>query len=73
MINQYYNEVRNEIGKEFGLEALGYGAPRPTLSVSQSLYLINKYPSADPLAMKPSDKALLISKRYGSLVKAWSN
>ena len=73
MINQYYENVRNEIGKEFGLEALGYGASRPALSISQSLYLINKYPKSDPLELGVSDKAMLIGKRYATLKKAWSN
>jgi hypothetical protein len=68
-MNNYYNEIRNEIGKEFGLEALGYNAPRPALSIRQAQYLNAKYPSADPLEMKPSDKAMLIAKRYASFVK----
>ena len=71
--NEYYNEIRSDIAKDFGLEAIGYGAPRPTLAIAQALYLNNKYPSADPLDMYPSAKATLIAKRYGSLVKAWSN
>ena len=58
--NNYYNEIRNEIGKEFGLEALGYGAARPTLSIVQCLMLLNKY---------GMDKASVIAKRYASLAK----
>ncbi len=58
--NNYYNEIRNEIGKEFGLEALGYGAPRPTLSIVQCQMLLNKY---------GMDKATLIAKRYANFVK----
>lgn len=29
-LNDYYNEIRNDIAKEFGLEAIGYGSPRIT-------------------------------------------
>lgn len=73
-INEYYENVRRDIAKEFGLEAGGYAPiPAPALSTSQALYLNNKYPSADPLDMKPSAKAVLIAKRYASLKKAWSN
>ena len=27
-LNNYYNEIRNDIAKEFGFEAIGYGSPR---------------------------------------------
>lgn len=26
--NSYYNEIRNDIAKEFGFEAIGYGSPK---------------------------------------------
>ena len=26
MINEYHNEIRSDIAKEFGLEAIGYGS-----------------------------------------------
>jgi hypothetical protein len=71
--NNYYNEIRNEIGKEFGLEALGYNAPLPALSTRQAQYLNAKYPSAEALSMRPSDKALEIAKRYGRLTVLWRN
>ena len=71
MINQYYETIRQDIAKDFGLEAAGY-APRPVpaLTVRQAQYLNNKYPS-DSLSMRPSDKALQIAKRYGSLKVLW--
>ena len=65
--NEYYENVRKEIAKDFGLESGGYGAPRPSLAIAQAIYLNMKYPSADPLDMHPSEKATLIAKRYGSL------
>ena len=72
--NNYYNEIRSDIAKDFGLEAGGYApTPAPALSISQSLYLINKYPKSDPLELGVSDKAMLIGKRYATLKKAWAN
>jgi len=71
--NEYYENVRREIGIEFGLDKAGYApTPAPALSISQSLYLINKYPKSDPLELGVSDKAMLIGKRYATLKKVWS-
>ena len=71
--NEYYNEIRTDIAKEFGLEFGGFApSPRPALSVNQALYLNAKYQS-DPLAMEPNPKAIEIARRYGSLVKMWRN
>jgi hypothetical protein len=55
----YYNEIRSDIAKEFGLEAGGY-APRPkyALTIRQCQILNNKY---------PVDKAKYIVTRYMSL------
>jgi hypothetical protein len=65
----YYNEIRSDIAKEFGLEAAGY-APRPKLMPITIAQRINaKYPS-DELSMKPSEKAIYIAKRYHSLFVA---
>lgn len=70
--NEYYENVRREIGIEFGLEAGGYAPiPAPALSISQAVRLSAKYPS-EALSMRPSDKAMLIAKRYASLKKVWS-
>jgi hypothetical protein len=64
MINNYYNEIRSDIAKEFGLEAGGY-SPRPTyaLTLRQCQVLLNKY---------GMDKASIIVKRYASLAKVVS-
>ena len=68
----YHNEIRSDIAKEFGLEAGGYApTPAPALSVTQTLYLLNKYPNTDVFS-GPSDKALAIAKRYGKLTKMWA-
>lgn len=70
--NEYYENVRREIGIEFGLKAGGYApTPAPALSISQAVRLNAKYPS-EALSMRPSDKAMLIAKRYASLKKVWS-
>ena len=54
--NEYYNEIRNDIAKEFGFEAIGYGSPKITneqitnaqrlfhsLSQDEQNKLINEY------------------------------
>lgn len=68
----YYNEIRSDIAKEFGLEAAGYAPSRPALSMAQAIRLNAKYPNADELSTQPSDKAFAIASRYASLKKAWS-
>jgi hypothetical protein len=71
--NEYYNEIRMDIAKDFGLEAGGYApTPRPALSIAQAVRLNAKYPNADEYSTSPSDKAYLIASRYASLKKAWS-
>jgi len=55
----YYNEIRNDIAKDFGLEAAGYApAPKYALTLRQCQILQNKY---------DMDKATLIVKRYMKL------
>ena len=55
----YYNEIRKDIAKDFGLEAAGYApAPKYALTIRQCQILSNKY---------PVDKAQYIVKRYMSL------
>ena len=60
-LNNYYNEIRNDIAKDFGLEAAGY-APAPTyaLTLRQCQILLNKY---------GMEKASVIVKRYAALSK----
>ena len=61
-LNNYYNEIRSDIAKDFGLEAAGY-APAPTyaLTLRQCAILNNKY---------GFEKASEIVKRYMALQKA---
>ena len=58
-LNNYYNEIRNDIAKDLGLEAAGYApAPKYALTLRQCQILNNKY---------PIDKAKYIVTRYMSL------
>ena len=71
-LNEYYNEIRSDIAKEFGLEAGGY-APRPKLMPIQiAQRIVAKYPSIDNGTRwgQPNPKALEIAKRYHSLFVA---
>jgi hypothetical protein len=65
-INEYYETVRNDIAKDFGLEAGGY-APRPKLMPIQIAQRIaSKYPTEFG-SRNLNPKAVLIAKRYHSL------
>ena len=71
--NNYYNEIRNDIAKDFGLEAAGY-APQPKLlPIRIAQRITAKYPSTwvegerRPIL---NPKAVLIAKRYMSLFVA---
>ena len=70
-LNNYYNEIRMDIDKDFGLEAGGY-APAPTmLPVRIAQRIANKYPSemgTSRFTTTLNPKAVLIAKRYMSLV-----
>ena len=68
--NNYYNEIRSDIAKDFGLEAGGY-APAPTmLPIRIAQRIANKYPMVDNGTRwgMPDPKAVIIAKRYMSLV-----
>jgi len=68
-LNEYYNEIRSDIAKDFGLEAGGY-APRPKLMPIQIAQRINaKYPSEFG-SRNLNPKAVYIAKRYHSLFVA---
>jgi hypothetical protein len=54
----HYNEIRNEIAKDFGLEAAGYAPRKYALTIRQCQILNNKY---------GFEKAQVIVKRYRSL------
>jgi len=60
-LNNYYDEIRNDIAKDFGLEAAGYApAPKYALTLRQCQILNNKY---------GFDKAKIIVERYVALSK----
>ena len=64
-IQAYYEEIRQDIAHEFGLEAGGY-APRkdPELPIRIAQRILAKYPGE---WRKLDPRALVISKRYMSI------
>jgi hypothetical protein len=68
-LNNYYNEIRSDIAKEYGLEAGGF-APRPTMIPIRVAQRINdKYPptyEGRKVILNPMAKR--IAKRYMSIV-----
>jgi len=70
-LNEYYNEIRSDIAKDFGLEAGGY-APRPryVLPVDIAVRINAKYPSVDNGTRwgTLNPQAVIIAKRYVSLM-----
>ena len=73
MINNYYNEIRSDIAKDFGLEAGGY-APQPKMIPARIAQRIaNKYPSdfsKGRFNATLNPKAVEIAKRYHALFVA---
>ena len=56
MINEYYDEIRNDIAKEFGFEAIGYGSPKlNTLTARDYLKMWE--------ALSPDEQAALLRSR----------
>ena len=56
MINEYYNEIRNDIAKEFGFEAIGYGSKNLTrLNANDYLKMWE--------ALSPAEQEALLAKR----------
>ena len=55
-LNNYYNEIRSDIAKEFGFEAIGYGSPK-----------LDKLTALDYLrmweALSPSEQEALLATR----------
>jgi hypothetical protein len=71
-LNNYYNEVRSDIAKEFGLEAGGY-SPRPKyeLPIRIAQRINNNYPptyEGRKVILNPM--GVRIAKRYVSLMQA---
>ena len=66
------NTIYNELVKEFGLEITSHNpANRPAMSTRQAQMLNAKYPHSEELSMRPSEKAMYIASRYGSLKVLW--
>ena len=70
--NNYYNEIRMDIAKDFGLEAGGYAPAPRLLPIRIAQRITNKYPNIDNGSRwgQPNPKAVLIAKRYMSLFVA---
>ena len=72
-INDYYENVRLEIAKEFGLEAGGFApAPKYELPVSVAMRINAKYPATwENGSRKPTlnPMAVKIAQRYISLMR----
>jgi hypothetical protein len=68
----YYNEIRSDIAKDFGLEAGGYAPTPRLLPISIAQRIISRYPLDDnDLSTRGlSPKAVYIAKRYMSLFVA---
>ena len=76
-LNEYNESIRKDIALEFGLEAGGY-APRPNdlLPTRIAQRIANKYPSDFSKGRFNSTlnpKAVIIAKRYLSLMKVLGN
>jgi hypothetical protein len=73
-LNNYYNQIRSDIAKEYGLEAGGF-APRPRyeLPIRVAQRINDKYPATwveGQFRPTPNPMAIRIAKRYVSLMKA---
>jgi hypothetical protein len=67
----YYNEIRSDIAKDFGLEAAGYAPAPKMIPIRIAQRISNKYPSdfsQGRFNATINPKAVLIAKRYMSLV-----
>jgi hypothetical protein len=68
--NEYYEEIRKDIAKDFGLEAGGY-MPRPKyyITVREAQRLNNKYPATGSTRFDivPNPKAVVIIKRLKAI------
>lgn len=61
MIDNYYDEIRNDIAKEFGLEAIGYGSNR--LTNDEIKEAVRAYRNATPEQLAQIEK--IRKERYG--------
>ena len=70
-INEYYETIRKDIAKDFGLEAGGY-APRPKfyVSIREVQIINNKYPATwveGDFRPTPNPKAIRIIKKLKAI------
>ena len=66
-MTNYYNEIRNDIAKEFGLESAGYAPTSNLIPTRIAQRIANKYPSDYSKGRFNSTlnpKAVIIAKRY---------
>lgn len=61
MINEYYNEIRSDIAKEFGFEAVGLGSNR--LTQKEIADAVLAYRNATPEQIAQIEK--IRKERYG--------
>lgn len=61
MLENYYNEIRSDIAKEFGFEAIGYGANR--LTQKEIAEAVLAYRNATPEQLAQIEK--IRKERYG--------
>ena len=68
-LNNYYNEIRSDIAKDFGLEAGGYAPQSKMIPIRIAQRINDKYPptyEGRKVILHPMAKR--IAKRYMSLV-----
>ena len=68
-LNNYYNEIRSDIAKDFGLEAGGYAPQSKMIPIRIAQRINDKYPptyEGRKIILHPMAKR--IAKRYMSLV-----
>jgi hypothetical protein len=69
-LNNYYNEIRSDIAKDFGLEAGGYAPQSKMIPIRIAARINDKYPptyEGRKVILNPM--AVRIAKRYLSLSK----
>jgi hypothetical protein len=70
MTTNYYNEIRSDIAKEFGLEAGGFAPTSKLIPIRIAQRIANKYPSDFSQGRFNSTlnpKAVEIAKRYHAI------
>jgi hypothetical protein len=69
-LNNYYNEIRSDIAKDFGLSAGGYAPTPKMMPVRIAQRIANKYPSdfsQGRFNATLNPKAVVIAKRYTAI------